>query len=175
MKSAFFAFPAVGRIGPFVTKVAEQGRNPTMIWGIPGGLLRALFSLAGVLLVAACVPSGDASATAAPPLQASSCRAIDGDTIDCGGTHVRLVNIDAPEMHGACASETALARQAQGFTAAALRTARTIEIRLDPRRPRDRYGRTLAWVILDGRDLGESLVAARLARFWDGRRRSWCP
>ena len=51
---------------------------------------------------------------------------------------------------------------------------RTIEIKPDPRRPRDRYGRTLAWVILDGRDLGDSLVAARLARFWDGRRRSWC-
>ncbi|MCA3245570.1 MAG: thermonuclease family protein [Azospirillum sp.] len=104
-----------------------------------------------------------------------ACRAVDGDTIDCGAGPVRLVNVDTPELRGACAAEIALARRAQAFTAAALRAARAIEIKPDPRRPRDRYGRTLAWVVLDGRDLGDSLVAARLARPWDGRRRSWCP
>ena len=120
-------------------------------------------------------PRVDAPAATSATLSPAACRAVDGDTIDCGSTRIRLVNVDTPELHGACASEIALARRAQGFTADALRAARTIEIKPDPRRPRDRYGRTLAWVILDGRDLGESLVAARLARVWDGRRRRWCP
>jgi micrococcal nuclease len=43
------------------------------------------------------------------------------------------------------------------------------------RPPRDRYGRTLARVAVGGADLGEALIAAGLARRWDGRRRPWCP
>lgn len=104
------------------------------------------------------------------------CRAIDGDTIVCDGEHVRILNIDAPELGAGarCATEAALAERARQLAAAALAGSR-VEVRPDPRRPRDRYGRTLAWVDVDGRDLGELLVAAGLARRWDGRRRPWCP
>ena len=119
-------------------------------------------------------PAATGSTPAAEAIAPSSCRAVDGDTIDCGATRIRLVNVDTPELKGACAAEIALARRAQGFTAAALSSARAIEIKPDPRRPHDRYGRTLARIMLDGRDLGDLLVAARLARVWDGRRRGWC-
>jgi micrococcal nuclease len=43
-----------------------------------------------------------------------------------------------------------------------------------PDGPRDRYGRTLALVSVDSQDLGEALIAAGLARRWDGRRHPWC-
>ncbi|WP_290897841.1 thermonuclease family protein [Hoeflea sp.] len=39
----------------------------------------------------------------------------------------------------------------------------------------DRYGRTLACVYADGRDVAKALIAAGLARPYDGgRREGWC-
>ncbi|MBI1243750.1 MAG: thermonuclease family protein [Alphaproteobacteria bacterium] len=113
---------------------------------------------------------------AVPAGAASVCRAIDGDTIACGRERVRILNIDTPELgsHARCAIEADLAEQARQMTAARLASGQ-VEIRPDAKRPRDRYGRTLAWVLVDGRDLGDELVAAGLARPWTGRRRPWCP
>ncbi len=110
------------------------------------------------------------------PAGASACRAVDGDTIVCAGETIRISNIDTPELgsHARCAGEADLAARAKAFTAARLTTGR-VELHRDARRPRDRYGRTLATVRIDGADLGEALVAAGLARVWDGRRRPWCP
>lgn len=106
----------------------------------------------------------------------TDCRAIDGDTIACGKIHVRIVNVDTPELGAGarCPAEAALAERARRFTAEQLAGTK-VEIRPDPRRPHDRYGRTLARVVVDGIDLGEALVAAGLAREWDGKRRTWCP
>ena len=132
------------------------------ICGMPLRLLVAL----GLLLIPA--PSSHAAA--------ASCRAVDGDTIVCAGETIRISNIDTPELgkHARCASEADLAARAKAFTAARLAAGR-VELHRDIRRPRDRYGRTLATVRIDGADLGEALVAAGLARIWDGRRHAWCP
>ncbi len=120
------------------------------------------------LLLALCVVSGGAHAR-------TDCRAIDGDTITCGKIHIRIVNVDTPELgaHARCPAEAELAERARRFTAEQLAGSK-VEIRPDPKRPHDRYGRTLARVTVDGIDLGEALVAAGLAREWDGRRRTWC-
>jgi micrococcal nuclease len=121
------------------------------------------------LLLVLCAVSGGAHAR-------SDCRAIDGDTIACGKTHIRIVNVDTPELGAGarCPAEADLAERARRFTAEQLAGSK-IEIRPDAKRPRDRYGRTLARVVVDGIDLGEALVAAGLAREWDGKRRPWCP
>jgi micrococcal nuclease len=138
---------------------------------------RPIRALVFAILLAACAPGlerrPDTSTSLAPA--PSSCRAIDGDTIQCAGAvRVRLVNIDAPELRGRCALESELAARARAFVAARLAEG-VVTIRPDPRRPRDRFGRTLAWVAVDGADLGEALIAEGLARRWDGRRRAWCP
>lgn len=106
---------------------------------------------------------------------AQACRAVDGDTIKCGRERIRISNIDTPELgsHARCAAEAELAERAKRFTAERL-AARPIELSRDVKRPLDRYGRTLATVRSDGVDLGESLIAAGLARRWDGRRHPWC-
>ncbi|MBI3506124.1 MAG: thermonuclease family protein [Proteobacteria bacterium] len=106
---------------------------------------------------------------------ALACRAVDGDTIVCAGETIRISNIDTPELgsHARCASEAELAARAKTFTATRL-AAGEVVLHRDVKRPRDRYGRTLATVAVDGRDLGEALVAAGLARVWDGRRHPWC-
>jgi endonuclease YncB( thermonuclease family) len=134
-------------------------------------MIRVLAILLSLMSFAACAPR---PAQAPPPGEPVACRAVDGDTIDCAGQRVRLVNVDTPELRGACAAESALARRARAFVAERL-AAGPVEIVPDPRRPRDRYGRTLARVAVGGADLGEALIAAGLARRWDGRRRPWCP
>ncbi len=104
---------------------------------------------------------------------AIACVAVDGDTIKCGNETIRLQNIDAAEIHGRCPYETDLAQRAKSFTARRL-TEGEIEIVVDRSYPRDRHGRTIAWVKIAGRDLGEDLMAAGLARPWEGRRKPWC-
>lgn len=102
------------------------------------------------------------------------CRALDGDTYICRGERIRLENVDAPELHARCDAELEAARAARAFAQAALDGAREIKIEIG-RRARDRYGRTLAHVLVDGKDLGELLVGVGLARPYHGeRRRGWC-
>jgi micrococcal nuclease len=102
-------------------------------------------------------------------------RAIDGDSIvSPAGQVIRIANIDTAELEGQCENERRLARQAKAATQAALDWARTVTLR-PYERSRDRYGRTLVYVSVDNRDLGELLMAQGLARPWTGRRQSWCP
>jgi micrococcal nuclease len=113
---------------------------------------------------------------ASPATAADGWVAVDGDTIRTpSGLTVRVANIDAPEAPGKCKCE-AECRQAEAATAyvrASLRLAGVVELRPYVR-DRDKYGRTLAYVLVDQRDLGEDLIARGLARRWEGRRRSWC-
>ncbi len=105
----------------------------------------------------------------------SNCHAVDGDTIVCARETIRIENVDAAEMppHARCAFEADLAIRAKLFVVDRLARGR-VELVRDQKRPRDRYGRTLALVRVDGDDLGEALVAAGLARPWEGKRRPWC-
>ena len=102
-------------------------------------------------------------------------RVIDGDTIEDRdtGERIRLENIDTPETgdRARCAAE----REAG---AAATRAAReivaggTVTVRRTGRT--DQYGRTIGFVLVDGRDLGVTLMERGLARPWRGRREAWC-
>ena len=101
-------------------------------------------------------------------------RVWDGDSIRLGTTRqseaVRIFNIDAPEIEGQCAYETDLAMQSKIRLAELLKGQR-IEIL---HQGTDRYGRTLAAIRVEGRDVGDILVSEGLARTWAGRREPWC-
>ena len=129
----------------------------------------ALIALAALALGRAGVEAGDPSA---PTVPAPAVRVIDGDTLDVAGERVRIVNIDTPEMppKAQCASEADGALRARDRLQALVAAG---EVGLD-RTGTDRYGRTLAYVSVDGADAGRTLVAEGLARPWEGRRRSWC-
>lgn len=104
--------------------------------------------------------------------EAGACRAVDGDTLECAGRRVRLANIDAPELHGRCPAEIQMAERAKLAAMIALTEA---PVRVVPEGRDDRYGRLLARVAVDGRDLGETLIAQGLARpYAGGARRGWC-
>jgi micrococcal nuclease len=130
-----------------------------------------------VLPTFSAAPPANAEPTAtahAAPTQ--NIRVIDGDTLEDMATDItyRLVNIDTPETgsRARCTAERNLGNQATQTARALIATARQFETR--PTGRIDRYGRTIAFVIVDGRDLGETLIADGLARPWRGRREPWC-
>lgn len=102
--------------------------------------------------------------------------AVDGDTLRCGGEYLRLVGIDAPEIGGRCrpgrscangdplASKQNLENAVQGKSLVVLRLGR------------DRYGRTIAAVRVDGRDLSCHQLDGGMADYvpqWDNQRTIW--
>jgi micrococcal nuclease len=130
-----------------------------------------------------CVPVAALAAERFPgPVSARVLRVIDGDTLEVAAriwidqtieTRVRLFGVDAPELHGRCASERHLAERARNFLR---RRVGGGEVRLRDLRY-DKYGgRMLARIeTVDGEDLGATLLASGLARRYGGARRSsWC-
>ena len=96
----------------------------------------------------------------------------DGDTVRlCSGERVRIANIDAPELPD---SPKCRDRRRQGWcdTRLAIESRDALRDMLRQGEPRlqrqgvDRYGRTLARLSVNGRDVGETLVSAGLARRW---------
>ncbi|MDI6838842.1 MAG: thermonuclease family protein [Rhizobiaceae bacterium] len=105
----------------------------------------------------------------------SATHVVDGDTVVIDGEKIRIYNIDAPELrHAACDAELRLAEVAKRRLDTLLASGVVVIIRGDNGRMKDRYGRTLARLTVDGRDIGEILVIEELARPWEGKRQPWC-
>lgn len=88
---------------------------------------------------------------------------------------IRLRGVDTPESGGRakCAAERNLAKRATGFTKWAVARAKRIEFAMPDW---DKYGgRIDAEVWIDGASLADQLIAAGLARAYDGgKRNGWC-
>jgi micrococcal nuclease len=98
---------------------------------------------------------------------------VDGDTFYIGGAKVRIAGIDAPETHDyGCGSELALGDRATAELQALLNSGAVTMTSID--RDRDRYGRLLRNVQVDGADVGETMVGDGVAREYGGGRRPWC-
>ncbi len=112
---------------------------------------------------------------------AGDCRVlsvIDGDTISLwcarrGIERARLTGFDTPEFYSpGCASELLAAQQATWALRALIFRAATVEIGFEGR---DRYGRALVALRLDGRSVAQHMIAAGHARpYQGGPRQSWC-
>jgi endonuclease YncB( thermonuclease family) len=146
------------------------------IWenGLPGPLERAAeawsFSAAddGPKIIKV-----HAAATRAMPVCGGGRRVncvVDGDTLWLDGEKIRIEGMNAPEVQGACARERELARQATQRLSQML-SSRSISI---VRNGRDVYGRTLATVRANGRDVAPAMVAEGLAHVWRGYKEDWC-
>ena len=105
-------------------------------------------------------------------------RVIDGDTyvllLEGFPTPVRLANADTPETGGRarCPEERALGERATAWVRLLVQTR---QVAVFPTWKLDKYRRALAYVTIDGEDLGELLVRNGLARRYHGeRRRGWC-
>lgn len=117
------------------------------------------------------------------PVDAEVLHVIDGDTLALrvhiwiGQTvdmNVRIAGIDAPELHGKCASERERAEAARDFLKELVSGQR---LQLEDVR-NDKYGGRVIAEVRDmkGDDVGKVLLARGLARVYEGGRRgSWCP
>ncbi len=96
---------------------------------------------------------------------------IDGDTIKIGAEKIRLMGFDTPELDAGCRREKRLALKAQERLRSLIDNGK-LTIR---RHGEDRWGRTLAYVRTDGRDVGSILISENLARPYEGgKRKGWC-
>ena len=109
-------------------------------------------------------------------------KVIDGDTFradinelpDIIGKNIRIriLGINAPEINGKCAFEKELAIKARDFVQILLDNADLVVLK---NLNRGNFFRLLAEVIVDGKNLGELLVANDLAVRYQGKRKSsWC-
>ncbi len=108
---------------------------------------------------------------------------LDGDTFSAAvniapdiaiTVRVRLINVDTPEMNGACDDEIRRANIAKDRLAELLPVGTVVDLQ---NIKDDKYlGRIDANVIMaDGRDVGKVLVSEGLARVYSGgKRMSWC-
>ncbi|MCC7268653.1 MAG: thermonuclease family protein [Caulobacteraceae bacterium] len=120
------------------------------------------------------LPSSAEPPSAALPetIAYSDIRVTDGDTFRLGAERIRIANIDTPEMPGraACAYEADKALAAKARLAQILAGGEIVIARDGV----DRYGRTLATLRVNGRDVGEQLVAEGAAQRWQGHKAQWC-
>ena len=135
----------------------------------------ALLAVAVVVLAANAVSDTAARPTAGAAASARVARVIDGDTIVLeNGLHVRLVQIDTPEVGtGECFSRAA-GRELRAMLPAGAAVTLVADSRLDQV---DRYGRLLRYVFRDGRNLNLELVRRGAATVWlsDGARGRYAP
>jgi micrococcal nuclease len=87
-------------------------------------------------------------------------RVVDGDTLLLdGGERVRVIGIDAPEN----TTEVECYGPESTEALSSLATGKRVVLVADAE-PTDRYGRTLAYVEIDGTDLGAVMLAQGMAR-----------
>ena len=99
---------------------------------------------------------------------------IDGDTVGLFGRSVRLVGLDTPETYKArCPEERRLGDTATNRLRDLLARASSAQLVYLPER--DQYGRDLACLMLNGRDVADIMVGEGFARRYSGGQRgSWC-
>jgi len=101
-------------------------------------------------------------------LPATVIRVVDGDTIvvrlDHGGEEkIRLLGVDTPEVVDPRKPVQCFGHVASAFTKSQL-TGRRVSLELDAEQ-RDKYGRLLAYIILDGHRYNDQLLERGYARF----------
>lgn len=95
---------------------------------------------------------------------------VDGDTVWIKGEKIRLEGIDAPEPRGRCYKELIAAAKATER----LRVLLTENRFMIERSGKDRYGRTLARIMIGDRSAGAIMISEGLVRKWRGKRENWC-
>jgi endonuclease YncB( thermonuclease family) len=104
-------------------------------------------------------------------------RVVDGDTVARGKQRMRVLGIDAPETRGGnCpAIEHTKGRGAKQYLVSLLTSGKRVTLRRY-KRQRDRYGREVVQIWVNGRNVAGLMIKAGHARAWNGTgpRPDWC-
>jgi len=152
-------------------------RKPAPKWSLAA---LAVATFAGVVVVglSASAPTKIDLRQLRNRIEYQAIRVIDGDTIVVAtGERVRILNIESPDMppHSRCAEEERLALASRERLRRLIRAADDVTMRFGhDGRDHDSCGRSLRYVFIDGRDAGETLITAGLARPWCGSHAKWC-
>lgn len=85
---------------------------------------------------------------------------------------LRIDAVDTPELRGRCPEEKQRARAARDWLRDRVEHADLIAVKTDGR---EKYGRLLGDLIIDGESVRDGLIAAGHGRPYDGgKRKSWC-
>jgi endonuclease YncB( thermonuclease family) len=135
---------------------------------------RIWIPVAILVAVAAWLSDKTPQAGVARPISIANITVVDGDTIRLLGERIRLTGYDTPETFRAqCDAELQRGNAATARLRALLQQADSVE--LDEQDRRDRHGRILARLMLDGRDVADVMISEKLARRYNGgQRQSWC-
>jgi endonuclease YncB( thermonuclease family) len=141
-------------------------------------------SMALVLAAVSSVASGD-------PVAPANIYVVDGDTIEVHGQRIRLIDFDAPELggHAHCGLERMLAARATSRLRQMIQLSTDIDLQIVECSCRPgtegthacNFGRACGYLTVDGRDVGNVLIAENLAhpyacgRYSCPKRRPWCP
>jgi micrococcal nuclease len=126
-------------------------------------MLHRTLRVLSAIIIAICsiVALGDLAGAASSTTKVKVTRTIDGDTIVVNGTEkVRLLGVDTPETVSPWKPTECGGPEASRYTKQAL-LGKTVTI---TKVGHDKYGRTLAYVDIDGKDHGLRLIKAGLAR-----------
>lgn len=152
------------------TAMRRGGKSRLIVLIAPGVLLLAGWLFTGQWTA----PAPEQSNAVRMVVVASQIRVVDGDTIEVHGRKYRLTGYDTPETDmSKCSSEKALGDRATRRLRQLIDQAGSV--RLETELGRDRYGRRLGQLWIDGQDAGRLLVNEGLARqYRGGQRQSWC-
>lgn len=96
-----------------------------------------------------------------------------GDSFYLGGKTVRIAGIEAPQLYGAtCPREAALGHQSAAKLQSLLNSGEIEMTKVS--QDLDRYGLLLRTVSVDGKDVGQEMLEAGLARDIGDMTRNWC-
>jgi endonuclease YncB( thermonuclease family) len=114
--------------------------------------------------------------SASADLPSRTLTAVDGDTVRAGTVTYRLLGYDTPEtIFAKCPAERMLGLKAKERLQELISTSENVRLLVNWRR-KDRYGRGLARLMINGRDIADIMVGEGYARRYDGRtkRKGWC-
>jgi endonuclease YncB( thermonuclease family) len=127
----------------------------------------------------------------ADAVNAADTYVVDGDTIEVQGKRIRLIDFDAPELggHAHCAIERMLAARATSRLRQMIQISEDIDLQIVQCSCRSgtegtracNWGRACGYLTVDGRDVGDVLIAGRLAHpyvcghYSCPKRAPWCP
>ncbi len=160
----------IGRLG---TRILPMRRTRRLLFRHHIVSLLLVAAVAAAIMFTGRPPAAPLSAPPSAPALHHAISVYDGDTIRLGDERIRIIGLDTPELgHRAeCEGE---ARAAERAKQALIGEIAHGNVALH-RQGTDRYGRTLARVTVDGRDVAATLIAQGLARpYAGGRRESRC-